>query len=139
MYSYGRIVAYAKLTGAHGLGGVVRFYQRPGGILVEAIVKGFHDDGFHGFHIHTGKAGGHYNPTDKPHPNHAGDLPPLLSAGGRAYTTVLTNRFSIREIIGRTVVIHENPDDFHTQPSGNPGDPVAIGTIQRFLQKKQDL
>jgi len=131
MYPYGKSAAFTRLSGDHGLTGTVRFYQHPGGVLVEASVKGFHDDGFHGFHIHTGKVGGHYNPTDNPHPNHAGDLPPLLSAGGRAYMTVLTNRFSIREIIGRTVVIHENPDDFHTQPSGNAGEPIATGSIRK--------
>lgn len=131
MYSFGKSAAFARLSGDHGLTGTVKFYQHPGGVLVEVSVKGFRDDGFHGFHIHTGKAGGHYDPTNKPHPNHSGDLPPLLSAGGRAYMTVLTNRFSIREIIGRTVVIHEKPDDFHTQPSGNAGNPIATGTIDR--------
>jgi len=132
MYSFGKAAAYAKLAGDHGLTGTVKFYQQPGGILVEATVKGFEDSGFHGFHIHAGKAGGHYNPTGKDHPYHAGDLPPLLSAGGRAYMAVLTNRFSLKEIIGRTVVIHEKADDFHTQPSGDAGKPIASGSICRF-------
>ena len=129
MHPFGKVRAFAKIFGEHGLMGTVKFYQHPGGVLVETSIKGFRDDGFHGFHIHAGKAGGHYNPTEQLHPNHAGDLPPLLSAGGRAYMTVLTNRFSIREIIGRSVVIHENPDDFHTQPSGNAGMPIATGSI----------
>lgn len=62
---------------------------------------------------------------------HAGDLPPLLSCQGNAYLSVKTDRFSVNEIIGRTVVIHSNPDDFHTQPAGNAGKKIACGVIQR--------
>lgn len=41
-----------------------------------------------------------------------------------------TNRFSIEEIIGRTVVIHDMTDDFKTQPSGNSGKKIACGVIK---------
>ncbi len=44
---------------------------------------------------------------------------------------VLTDRFRIEEIIGGTVVIHDAPDDFHTQPSGNAGAKIACGVIQK--------
>jgi Cu-Zn family superoxide dismutase len=44
---------------------------------------------------------------------------------------VLSNRFSIEEIIGRTVIIHDAPDDFRTQPSGNAGMKIACGVIQK--------
>ena len=44
---------------------------------------------------------------------------------------VLSNRFSIEEIIGRTVIIHNAPDDFRTQPSGNAGMKIACGVIQK--------
>ena len=65
------------------------------------------------------------------HPNHAGDLPPLLEASGKAYMTVLTGRFHVKEVIGRTVILHGDPDDFHTQPSGNAGIKLACGVICR--------
>ena len=91
-------------------------------------------------HIHEGGActgdgfadtGGHYNPAGADHPCHAGDLPPLFATGGgRAELRVLTDRFSVREIIGRTVVIHSGPDDFTTQPAGNAGSKIACGVIQ---------
>jgi Cu-Zn family superoxide dismutase len=43
----------------------------------------------------------------------------------------VTNRFTVKEIIGRTIVIHDSPDDFTTQPSGNSGKIIAIGEIER--------
>lgn len=75
--------------------------------------------------------GGHYDPRGGLHPLHGGDLPPLLSCGGRAYMAVLTDRFSIREILGRTIVIHGKADDFRTQPSGDSGEKIACGVIHR--------
>lgn len=123
--------------------GVVRFYQFPGGILVEADVVGLPSNGhgFYGFHIHTGRscdgpdftsAGSHLTLTGILHPQHAGDLPPLLSYNGRAYMTVMTDRFSLRDILGRTVVIHQKPDDFMSQPAGNSGDRIACGVIEKM-------
>ena len=74
----------------------------------------------------------HYNPKKCSHPYHAGDLPPLMSYGGRAYLAVITDRFSLADIIGRTVVIHGMPDDFRSQPAGNSGAKIACGSIQRI-------
>lgn len=51
---------------------------------------------------------------------------------GNAYMKVLTGRFHVEQIIGRTVILHSNPDDFHTQPSGNAGTKIACGVIQRI-------
>lgn len=97
---------------------------------------------FFGFHIHNGTsctgnindefadAGTHYNPTNCSHPYHAGDLPPLLENNGKAYMTVLINKFKIKDIIGKVVIIHDSPDDFTTQPSGNSGKKIACGKIE---------
>jgi len=126
-----------------GLTGTVKFYQQPGGVVVVAYISGLprNGSGIYGFHIHEGAAcsgtdfaasGGHYNPGGVPHPRHAGDLPPLLSCGGRAYMAVLTDRFSVRDVLGRTVVIHSREDDFRTQPSGDPGEKIACGVIHRL-------
>ncbi len=136
--------AIAYLKGGNDaplLQGVVRFYQKKRGVLIEAYVSGLPENnstGFFAFHIHEGKSctgedfadtGAHYNPKGVEHPMHAGDLPPLLSAAGEAYLSVLTNRFSVTDIIGKTVVIHSNVDDFKTQPSGNAGKKIACGVI----------
>ena len=124
------------------LSGQVRFYQERGSVLVEAEIFGLpknNEAGFFALHIHEGdhctgkkfsETGGHYNPEETSHPKHAGDLPPLLSTkDGYAYLSVLSDRFTVKEIIGLTAVIHMNPDDFATQPSGNAGSQLAMGRI----------
>ena len=139
--------AVARIIGGEEvpqLSGCVRFYQENGCVLIEAKISGLpkgSGTGFFGFHIHQGRdcsgAGfpeteGHYNPIGQDHPEHAGDLPPLLWCRGNAYLSVKTDRFSVDEIIGRTVVIHSDPDDFHTQPAGNAGKKIACSVIQRI-------
>ena len=138
--------ATARLTGsaaAPGLSGAVQFCQTDRGVLVTAHVSGLpweNGGGFFALHIHEGDSCvgegcpgtlSHYNPTAAPHPGHAGDLPPLLSNGGEAYLSVLTDRFRLADVVGRTVVIHSGPDDFRSQPAGNAGSKIACGVIQR--------
>lgn len=123
------------------LRGTVRFFQTCGAVVVEAEVTGLPrtETGFFAFHIHQGDScagegfpdtGGHFDPGGEKHPSHAGDLPPLLEDSGRAYLKTRTGRFRLEEVIGRTVIIHGGPDDFHTQPSGNPGAKIGCGVIQ---------
>lgn len=137
----GRPEAVACLTGEGRLRGIIKFYAVPCGSLVTAEIRGLPESkaSFFAFHIHEGgdcggkdfaDTGGHFNPEKQEHPRHAGDLPPLLSVNGMALLAVETSRFRPREVIGRTVVIHENSDDFHTQPSGNAGRKIACGVIR---------
>lgn len=136
--------AVAQIRGgveAPQLSGYVQFYQESGYVLIEARISGLpkeSETGFFGFHIHQGEScsgldfsgtGSHYDPGDRVHPKHAGDLPPLLECRGNAYLSVRTDRFSVMDIIGRTVVIHSDPDDFHSQPAGNAGKKIACGVI----------
>lgn len=138
--------AIAYISGgpeAPRLSGEVRFYQECGCVLVVANIAGLpqeSDPGFFAFHIHEGgdcfgtsfsNTKGHYNPANDTHSNHAGDLPPLMLYNGGAYLAVRTDRFCVRDIIGRTVVIHSGPDDFHSQPAGNAGSKIACGVIHR--------
>ncbi|GAA0180508.1 superoxide dismutase family protein [Clostridium sediminicola] len=96
-----------------------------------------------GFHIHefgnckVGKsdkpfmdAGGHWNPTNQPHGNHAGDLPVLFSNNGISMMEFFTNKFKASDVIGKSIIIHENPDDYRSQPSGNAGRRLACGVIE---------
>jgi Cu-Zn family superoxide dismutase len=88
-------------------------------------------------------AGGHFNPGGKPHgsplmPNHhAGDLPMLLAepSGKASLRTeidgVTIGDGSATDIVGRAVIVHKDPDDFTTQPTGNSGARVACGVIRR--------
>lgn len=137
------MTAVARIVGGEThpwIRGTVRFSQREEGTLVVAEVSGLPAAGFFGFHIHEGGSctggdfadtGSHYNPDGLPHPDHAGDLPPLLSAEGKAYLAVLTSRFTAAEVVGKTVVIHSGPDDFTSQPAGNAGTKIACGRIRR--------
>lgn len=141
--------AYAKIAGSSSypdISGKVYFMRAQGGTVVAAEIQNVTEDGkpaqgFRGFHIHEGSsctgnaedpfadAKGHYNPTDMLHPEHAGDLPPLLFSDGYAWMQVYTGRFQPEEVIGKTVIIHGMPDDFHSQPSGDSGMKIACGQI----------
>ena len=140
-----KTVAYMRGgTDNPGLFGIVKVYPQRRGTLVVADVFGLpakNPSDFFALHIHEGSSctgtgfsetGSHYDLSDSPHPQHAGDLPPLLSCQGKAHLAVLTGRFSVPEIIGRTVVLHDGPDDFHSQPAGNSGAKIACGVIQHL-------
>jgi Cu-Zn family superoxide dismutase len=75
-------------------------------------------------------AGSHWNPDNQPHGNHAGDFPVLFSNNGQAKMKFFTDRFKVRDVIGKTVIIHQSPDDYRTQPSGNSGKRLACGIIR---------
>lgn len=148
----------ARLAGAPeyaDVRGLVRFYNTPVGVLVAAEVYHLpaeeenNGQGVFAFHVHEsgpceqphemGKdadpfamVGTHYNPQERPHPYHAGDMPPLFSNNGYAFQVFLTNRFTLGEIKGKTVIIHKNVDDFTTQPSGGAGEKIACGDIRMW-------
>lgn len=45
--------------------------------------------------------------------------------------SVLIDKFNITDIIGKVVIIHDLPDDFLSQPSGNSGTKIACGKIEK--------
>lgn len=139
---------------APGLNGTVSFYDVNNGTLVEAEIFNLPPDkppsqgeqpiGPFGFHLHDGftcgmpdmadpfsAAMGHYNPGSQQHPYHAGDFPVLFGNNGYAFMIFYTNRFRPSDVIGRAVVIHQNPDDFRSQPAGNSGKRIACGIIRK--------
>lgn len=146
-----RLFACAKILGNSAypnLSGTANFYEDSSkGIWVEIEVAGLPNQksaehsNFYGLHIHEignctppfDKTGEHYNPTQKPHPYHAGDLPPLLGNNGYAFSFFYTNRIKAENIINRSIVIHSKEDDFTTQPSGAAGDKIGCGVIQRCM------
>lgn len=143
--------AAAWVTGSHlypQLSGLVKFYSTPyGGILIEAEFFGLPNiayakaSDFYGMHIHengscTGNTddpfantGDHYNPDNLNHPNHSGDLLPLFGNQGYAWEAFYDKRFTIDEILGKSVIIHHHADDFTSQPAGNSGSKIGCGTI----------
>jgi Cu-Zn family superoxide dismutase len=100
--------------------------------------------GVHGIHLHAvgrcegpdfKSAGGHWNPAGKQHGHdnplgaHLGDLPNLtVGADGRGAAN-----FSIQgdmaDADGTSLVIHAQPDDNKTDPSGNSGDRIACAVL----------
>lgn len=141
--------AVAWVTGKEAyseLSGLVKFYDTPyDGVLVEAEIFGLPNiatqgsSDFYGMHIHEfgncsgsyEKTGSHFNPSGAFHPAHAGDLIPLLGNQGYAWTAFYDKRFTIDEIIGKSVVIHAKRDDFTTQPSGDSGEKIGCGVIRK--------
>ncbi len=115
--------------------GIVTFKEKQNGVLVTAKINGLPQSKgkcsgkFFGFHIHEGtncsgnltdeffNSKSHLNPTNCPHPSHIGDLPPLIENNGYAYMSVFINKFKVKDIIGKVIIIHDSPDDFTTQPS----------------------
>lgn len=142
-----RAVAFIQGSSDHpALRGQATFVQTYRGVLVTVRVDGLPPEepcagGVFALHIHGGTsctgnatdpfgdAGTHYDPWDCPHPYHAGDLPPLFGNDGFAYLSVLTNRFTVEEIVGKVLVIHRGVDDFTSQPAGNAGAKIGCGRI----------
>jgi Cu-Zn family superoxide dismutase len=127
-------------------------FEEEGDRLVRVVVfvQGLKPGQEHGLHIHekgdcsapdATSAGGHFNPLGKPHgrpgsaERHAGDLPALkANKAGRANVYVDVDNFTLKpgptSIIGRAVVVHADPDDYKTQPTGNSGARIACGVIK---------
>lgn len=133
------------------LNGIIRFFSvSMGGVLVNVEIFGLPDEeeqtiendsvvsNFYAMHIHeTGDCTGafentgmHYNPKGVAHPEHAGDMPPLISNDGYAWLAFYDDRISVEEILGRSVIIHGGRDDFTTQPSGDAGTKIGCGVIE---------
>lgn len=134
----GRVVGQASLT------------QESGGVRVRIAVEGL-AAGSYGAHLHrTGRcegpsfdsAGAHWNPTGQQHGfrnpsgRHRGDLPNLVvrpNGRGTLDFTIraaqLRGEAAIVDADGAAVMIHAQPDDYRTDPSGNSGPRIACGVL----------
>ncbi|ODT97979.1 MAG: hypothetical protein ABS79_06650 [Planctomycetes bacterium SCN 63-9] len=126
-------------------GGRVTFTKQGRGVHVHAEITGL-TPGKHGFHIHEFgvysddgmAAGGHFNPHNAKHANHdaakrhVGDLGNITAnENGNATLDLDDDHLAFHgpnSIIGRGVVVHAKADDF-SQPVGNAGGRVAVGTV----------
>jgi Cu-Zn family superoxide dismutase len=119
-----------------------------GSVEVTANLRGV-PPGVHGFHIHEkgdcgdngNAAGGHYNPSGTPHgapnadPHHAGDFGNVTAdADGNVNTRFVTRSITVAQgpttAVGHAIILHANPDDLTTQPTGNAGARIACGVVQ---------
>jgi Cu-Zn family superoxide dismutase len=146
--------AKADLRNAKGenVGSVV-FEEDTTGVHIRARVTNL-PPGTHSFHIHEAgrcdppdfkTAGEHFNPGHTKHgflnPDgpHAGDLPNIIvKEDGTGEMAVTTKRVTLRDDDthsllrqgGTSVVLHEKPDDYVTDPSGGGGARIACGPIE---------
>ena len=126
--------------------GTVWFIADGGDVRMRGRVTGLKPNQEHGFHVHEKgdcsspdamSAGGHFNPSGKPHgppsgEHHAGDLPALRADS--AGTATLDSRVrgvagGPAEFAGKALVVHLSADDYTTQPTGNSGARIACGVI----------
>ena len=148
-HNYKKAIAVILPTKGHKVKGTFSFKQTPDGVHVTAVLTGLTPNQNHGVHIHqwgdisdqvTGKsAGGHYNPEGHLHAlpptptRHAGSFGNVKAdKNGEALFDMLDTTITIvgmkNPIIGRTVVVHANPDTGE-QPAGNAGPRIGLGVI----------
>lgn len=131
--------------------GTLTFTEKDGMVTLEGKVTGL-EPGSHGIHIHEkadctspdGKsAGGHWNPTGQPHGSwgdaagfHKGDIGNIeIGENGEGAITLTTDEWCIgcsdetKNIIGKGIIVHLDPDDFTSQPSGNAGARIGCAGI----------
>ncbi len=130
--------------------GTASFVEKKGQVTFVAKMAGL-KPGVHAIHIHEksdcsspdGKStGGHWNPTFKNHGKwgvgdyHKGDIGNFTAdANGNGTITLTTNEWCIgctdatKDILGKGLIVHQDPDDFTTQPTGNAGARVACSAI----------
>jgi Cu-Zn family superoxide dismutase len=128
-------------------------YEPPGpqAVRVIFIAQNLKPGAEHGFHIHEAgdcssgdgmSAKGHFNPFGKPHGHyqsaerHGGDMPSLKSdASGNAKASFEIDTVTVSpgpaSIVGRGLIVHVQPDDYKTQPTGNAGARSACAVINR--------
>ena len=131
--------------------GSVSFVQAGNKARVSGEVRGLKPGAEHGFHVHEKgdcssgdgmSAGGHFNPTGAPHGkhdagmHHTGDLQSLKAdASGVARfsfdSSTITVGSGATDIVGKGLIVHRDPDDYTTQPTGNAGPRLACAVIAR--------
>lgn len=146
-----RAIAQLQATTGNSTSGSVTFVQAGGKVLVSGEVRGLKPNAEHGFHVHEKgdcssgdgmSTGGHFNPAGAPHGNHgkgihhAGDLPSLKAdASGVARFNFESSTIAVgsgaNDIVGKGLIVHRDPDDYTTQPTGNAGPRLACAVIAR--------
>jgi Cu/Zn superoxide dismutase len=143
------VAALVPTSGSHAMGTVQLTQLADGSVEVKVDLTGV-PAGTHGFHIHDkgdcgdsgNAAGGHYNPMSTQHgaptadPHHAGDFGNVTASdAGEVHTTFTTRSVTVEEgpmtAVGHAIILHANPDDLQTQPSGNAGARIACGIVTR--------
>jgi len=146
-------MAVAQLAPTTGstTSGRVTFTPSGDRVVVSGEVRGLKPNSEHGFHVHEKgdcssgdgmSAGGHFNPSGAPHgqhgassPHHAGDLQSLRAdANGVAQFSFESRAITVgsgpNNVVGKGLIVHRDPDDYRTQPTGNSGPRLACAVIR---------
>jgi len=141
-----------KVT-ADGVGdntGTITITETADGLVFKPELKGL-QAGEHGFHVHqnpscepaikdgerqaAASAGGHLDPADTNQhagpdgQGHLGDLPMIRVDSNGNQQEVTAGRMKLKDVKNRTLVVHQQADDYTTSPSGSSGSPIACGII----------
>lgn len=136
---------------ASGLTGIATFTDNHGSVTLTVNVSNVKTPGLHAIHLHqngdcsapdASSAGGHWNPTDDHHGKwdtehfHKGDIGNIdVKADGTGSLTLTTDKWcvdcsdSTKNVVGKSIIIHEGADDFTTQPTGNAGGRIGCGVV----------
>ena len=145
-----RATAQLQPTTGNTTSGSISFVQKGNKVLVSGEIRGLKPNAEHGFHVHEKgdcssgdgmSAGGHFNPTGAPHGSHGmgmhhtGDLPSLKAdAGGVARVNFESGSMAVgsgvTDVVGKGLIVHRDPDDYKTQPTGNAGPRLACAVIR---------
>ena len=131
--------------------GTAKFTEKGGKVTLDLNAYKL-KPGVHAVHIHEkgdcsaadgSSAGGHWNPTTENHgkwghdQHHMGDIGNITAdKDGVARTVFTTDKWCIgcddasKNIVGKSIIIHADKDDFHTQPTGNAGGRVGCIEIK---------
>jgi Cu-Zn family superoxide dismutase len=139
---------FTPATGTN-VSGTASFIEKNGKVTFTANLKGM-TPGVHAIHIHENaecsgdfkSAGGHWNPTFKKHgkwgdtEHHKGDIGNFtVDASGNGTISLTTDEWCIgcnddtKNIMGKSLIVHEKADDYVTQPTGDAGGRQACSAI----------
>ena len=144
-----RAVANLAPTTGSKVSGTLNFVQSGDRVMVRGEIRGLKPNAEHGFHVHEKgdcssgdgmSTGGHFNPTGRAHGNHGrgehhtGDLPAVKANASGVATVNFESRTirvgsGITDVLGKGLIVHRDPDDYKTQPTGNAGPRVACAVI----------
>ena len=142
-----------KVT-AEGVGdstGTIIITETADGLVFKPELQGL-QAGEHGFHVHqnpscepamkdgerqaAASAGSHLDPADTNQhagpdgQGHLGDLPMIRVDSNGNQQEVTAGRMKLDDLKNRSLVVHQQADDYTTAPSGSSGSPIACGIIQ---------
>ncbi len=143
-------IAIINASSGSEVSGTATFTQTGQNVMLRIEVENV-SPGEHGVHIHEygdcsapngTSAGGHWNPTNVAHGKwgegefHLGDIGNIMvGEDGTGSIELATDLWEIGtgsdiDVVGKSIIVHADPDDFISQPSGNAGARIGCGVIE---------